>query len=274
MRYSDAPRSIRALEQRIRNREGDEGLALRCRREMALAVIGQMLPEGTVKGGSAMALRYGRDARFTRDLDVARVRSLAEFRSDFEQTLAAGWSGFTGRLVERPSPRPLGVPAGYVMRPFDIKLAYRGRSWCTVTFELGHNEIGDAEATEYLLSFEIAELFVEVGLPRPAPVPVMRVDHQIAQKLHAASSPRSERARDIVDLQLLARNENLDLSRVRETCVRLFAYRRQQVWPPSLVVGANWSTLYASAAEDVDVIKDVAEAVDWANEFIGHIEGR
>lgn len=189
MRYSDVPRSIRALEQRIRNREGDEGLALRCRREMALAIIGQMLPEGTVKGGSAMALRYGRDARFTRDLDVARVRSLAEFRSDFEQTLAAGWSGFTGRLVERPSPRPLGVPAGYVMRPFDIKLAYRGRSWCTVTFELGHNEIGDAEATEYLLSFEIAELFVEVGLPRPAPVPVMRVDHQIAQKLHAASSP-------------------------------------------------------------------------------------
>lgn len=99
MSYSDPPASVRSLEQRIRNLEGGDGLALRRRVGMALVVVGQLLPEGAVKGGSAMALRYGRGTRFTRDLDAARVQSLARFRSDFEESLATGWAGFTGRLV-------------------------------------------------------------------------------------------------------------------------------------------------------------------------------
>jgi hypothetical protein len=43
----------------MKNLEEDETLAFRRRTTMALVVIGQMLPEGAVKGGSAMALRYG-----------------------------------------------------------------------------------------------------------------------------------------------------------------------------------------------------------------------
>ena len=88
--YDSAPVSVRSLEQRIRNLEGSEGLALRRRVSMALVVVGQMLPEGAVKGGSAMALRYGRGTRFTRDLDAARIQPLVEFRSDFEDSLKAG----------------------------------------------------------------------------------------------------------------------------------------------------------------------------------------
>ncbi|MDJ0317631.1 hypothetical protein [Arthrobacter antibioticus] len=34
------------------------------------------------------------------------------------------------------------------MQPFDAKLDYRGRQWCTVRFELGHTEIGDANEPE------------------------------------------------------------------------------------------------------------------------------
>ena len=73
---------------------------------MALVVVGQMLPEGAIKGGSAMALRYGRGTRFTQDLDAARVQPLARFRSDFEDSLSTGWAGFTGRLVEKAPPLP------------------------------------------------------------------------------------------------------------------------------------------------------------------------
>ncbi len=68
MSYAGAPTNVRSLEQRIRNLEGSEGLAHRRRIAMALVVVGQMLPEGAIKGGSAMALRYGRGTRFTRDL--------------------------------------------------------------------------------------------------------------------------------------------------------------------------------------------------------------
>ncbi|MBP6996613.1 MAG: hypothetical protein KBB39_10795 [Phycicoccus sp.] len=91
MSYTDVPNSVRSLEQRIRNLEDSEELALRRRVGMALVVVGQMLPEGAIKGGSAMALRYGRGTRFTQDLDAARVQPLARFRSDFEDSLSAGW---------------------------------------------------------------------------------------------------------------------------------------------------------------------------------------
>lgn len=260
------------MEQRIRNLEGDDGLALRRRVGMALVVVGQMLPEGAIKGGSAMALRYGRATRFTQDLDAARVQPLARFCSDFEASLATGWAGFTGRLVEKAAPRPPAVPAAYVMQSFEVKLDYRGRPWCTVKFELGHNEIGDADDPEYQLASDLAYLFTEVGLEAPKPVPVMRSDHQIAQKLHAVSSEGSERARDLVDLQLLDNGEPLDLRQVRATCVRLFDYRRQQAWPPTLVARDQWDTLYAEAADGLDVLPTITEAVAWVDGFVRRID--
>lgn len=269
--YTDAPTSARSLEQRIRNLEGDETLALRRRVGMALVVVGQMLPEGAIKGGSAMALRYGRGTRFTQDLDAARVQPLALFRSDFEEALAAGWAGFTGRLIEKAAPRPSGVPTAYVMQPFDVKLDFRGRPWCTVKFELGHNEIGDADEPEYQLADDLARLFTEVGLEAPKPVRVMRADHQVAQKLHAVSELGSERVRDLVDLQLLDRGEDLDLHQVNATCGRLFEYRRQQAWPPAIVTGDGWATLYEAAVEGIDVLPHVDAAVAWANELVERI---
>jgi hypothetical protein len=261
------------LEQRIRNLEGTEELAIRRRVGMALVVVGQMLPEGAIKGGSAMALRYGRGTRFTQDLDAARVQPLARFRSDFEDSLAVGWAGFTGRLIEKAAPRPTGVPTAYVMQPFDVKLDYRGRPWCTVKFEIGHNEIGDADEPEYQLADGLGQLFTEVGLEAPKPVPVMRADHQVAQKLHAVSEPGSERVRDLVDLQLLDKGEDLGLAQVKATCIRLFEYRRQQAWPPTIETGAGWGTLYEAAVEDIDALPDAEAAVAWVNEFVQRIVG-
>lgn len=269
--YTGAPTSVRSLEQRIRNIEGDFGLARRRRVSMALVVVGQMLPGGAVKGGSAMALRFGRGTRFTQDLDAARVQTLARFRGDFEEALARGWAGFTGRLVEKSAPRPPAVPTAYVMQPFDVKLDYRGRPWCSVKFELGHNEVGDADDPEFHLAEDLAELFTEVGLESPKPVPVMRADHQVAQKLHAVSDESSERARDLVDLQLLDESEDLDLMQVAATCVRLFDYRRQQMWPPVIAAGTSWDRLYAEAADGLPVLPSAVEAVAWANDFVRRI---
>lgn len=272
MSYTTAPRGLTALNQRVKNLEGEETLALRRRTTMALVVVGQMLPEGVVKGGSAMALRYGSDTRFTRDLDAARASDLMTFRADFEERLREGWGGFTGRLVELTPPKPSGIPSSYVMKPFDVKLDYNGRPWCTVPFELGHNEIGDADHPEFALAPSISEMFTSVGLPAPDPVALLPVGHQIAQKIHASTVAGADRARDLVDLQLLGVREYLDLAVVRDTCIRLFDYRKAHPWPPVVVGGADWATLYAEAAEGLDVADDVAGAIEWLSEFICRID--
>ncbi|MGK0720747.1 nucleotidyl transferase AbiEii/AbiGii toxin family protein [Leucobacter sp. W1478] len=271
MSYDSPPPNLRSLEQRIRNLEGDEGPISRRRVAMALVVVGQMLPGGAVKGGSAMALRFGRDTRFTQDLDAASRAPLRSFRSDFEASLAKGWAGFAGRLLEKRPPSPTGVPTEYIMQPFEVKLDFHGRPWCTVKFELGHNEIGDAEEPEYRLASDLVDLFTEVGFDSPRPVPVMRADHQIAQKLHALSAAGSERAHDLVDLQILDACEPLDLLLTKETCARLFEYRRMQAWPPHVAAGDRWDTLYAEAAEGLPVLLTLNEAITWVNELIARI---
>ncbi|MFZ2503163.1 MAG: nucleotidyl transferase AbiEii/AbiGii toxin family protein [Nocardioides sp.] len=272
MTYSTPPPNLRSLAQRIRNLEADDTGSLRRQVTMAMVVVGQMLPEGAVKGGTAMALRYGRaESRFTQDLDAARVHPLADFIDDFEASLNRGWAGFTGRVVDREPPRPAGIPRAYVMQPFDVKLDYIGRSWRTVKFELGHNEIDDAVEPELRIAADLVELFTDLGLPAPGPIPVMRADHQVAQKIHAISEPGSERVRDLVDLQLLDRGENLDMAEVKATCIRLFDYRRRQAWPPVMEVGAGWGDLYEGAIEGVDVLPGIEAAVAWGNQLIRRI---
>jgi hypothetical protein len=99
----------------------------------------------------------------------------------------------------------------------------------------------------------------------------MRADHQVAQKIHAVSAEGSERARDLVDLQLLEKGEQVDLRLVAATCVRLFDYRRQHRWPPSIVAGDKWDTLYQEAVQGLDVLPTVEEAVDWTNTFVQRV---
>jgi hypothetical protein len=266
--------SVRALDQRLQNVAGkDQVLAYRLRVTVANVVVGQMLPPGAVKGGTAMKLRMGESgSRFTPDLDTARRESQAEFIEAFEDSLAAGWHGFTGRLIARAAPTPARVPRPYIMQPYEVKLAFHGRSWHTVKLELGHNEIGDADDPVYLLAHDIARLFADVGLPEPAPIPVMRADHQIAQKLHACTDPGNERAHDLVDLQLLEASEELDLAQVRATSLRLFNYRQAQPWPPTVVAGPTWSGIYDEAAAGLAVRPEVSAAVDWVNDFIGRVD--
>lgn len=57
-----------------------------------------------------------------------------------------------------------------------------------------------------------------------------------------------------------------DPALVRETSVRLFAFRGSHAWPPT-IVGDGWDTRYAGAADGLDVL-DLPDAVEWVNEYI------
>ena len=162
-RYETPPVHVRALDQRIRNiARAMAANELRLRRTIANTVVAQVLPGAVVKGGAAVKFRIGEArSRFTQDLDAARHahREVDEFIDDLATALPSGWSGFTGRVVRLPPADPDGVPAVYIMQPFDLKLAYRGQSWLTVRFELGHDELGSTAAATRVLSADIIEQF-------------------------------------------------------------------------------------------------------------------
>ncbi len=260
----------RAID-RLCTAEGD--LAPRVRRLLAAVIVGQMLPNGAAKGGNALKIRFGKDAtRFSQDLDTARTSSLEEYISRLEENLQEGWNGFTGTIVPRKPATPKGVPGAYIMQPFDIKLSYNGKGWMTLPLEVGHNEIGDADDPEMVTSLEATAILKKLGFPAPGPVPCMRLEHQIPQKLHGASGPGSDRAHDLIDLQITTKDDTIDYARAKSLCVRLFDYRQQQPWPPRIVKGENWDSLYAEQAEGLDVLPTVDEAIEWANKLIEVID--
>lgn len=245
----------------------------RVKRLIASVVVGQMLPDGAAKGGNALKIRFGKDAtRYSRDLDTARASSLDEYVARLEAALSEGWCGFTGSVVAKEPASPEGVPDAYIMQPFEIKLAFNGKSWMTLPLEVGHNEIGDAEDPDMVSSSEATTILRDLGFPEPGSVPCMRLEHQIAQKLHAVSSPGSERVHDLIDLQIVVSGGDIDYEKVRDACSRLFMYRKGHEWPPVISKGESWDELYASQAEGLDVLPTASEAVAWANDLILQID--
>lgn len=274
MKEVKRPNSRRNLDiaiDRLCMSSGDE--PGRVKRLLASVIVGQMLPDGAAKGGNSLKIRFGKDAtRFSRDLDTARVSSLDDYISSLEDSLATGWCGFSGSIIPREPAAPKGIPTAYVMRPFEVKLAYNGKSWMTLPLEVGHNEIGDADDPDMITSLEAATIMKELGFPEPGPIPCMKLEHQIAQKLHAVSSPGGERAHDLIDLQIAVSNGEIDYAKTRAVCTRLFAYRAEQEWPPEISKGEGWDSLYASQADGLDVLSTVDDAVTWANNLVARID--
>lgn len=250
---------------------------VRLSRAMGNVIVAQMLPDGVVKGGSSLLFRYGRDgSRYTRDIDTARVMELNAYLMQLNTALGQGWNGFTGKLIAVEPPKPPGVPSAYVMMPYDIKLNYCGRPWQTIRIEVGHNEIGDADEFEEVLPSDLAEVFMKLSFPEPKPLPVMKLAYQIAQKLHAISEPESERAHDLIDLQLICGKSDIDYAEVKSVCRRLFDYRRRQAWPPKVTAMPSWGGLYEQARNSLSdndcILPTVAEAVQWTNELVRRVE--
>ena len=272
---ADEPSNLTSLQARIRNEAGRRGRAANTvERLVANVVVGQMLPEGGRTGGAALPVRAGdTHARASRDLDASRPvgRELDDYLDDLAANLAEGWKGFTGtvRQAQRPRP-PASVPPDYVMKPFKIALSYKGSAWVTIDFELGRDEVGSTALPDLRIADSVVDLFAALGLAQPSPIPLLPVDHQIAQKLHACTwagdGRGNARAHDLVDLQVLVREEQPDLSAAGVTAGRLFASRRAQSWKPVVVAFEDWGSIYAAAAEGLDVLETVAQAIAWAND--------
>ncbi len=264
---------MRHLDDAIRRAcGGSTSEYIRARTLMANAIVASMLPDGVIKGGSAIKMRFGdTETRFTIDLDAATATKPKKYAELLNEALAQGWEGFSGRVVPRNPAMPKGVPSDYVMQPFDVKLTFVGKPWCTVPLEVSHNEIGDAENPEWKESTQVAYLFEAVGMPTPGRAPLMPLSFQIAQKLHALSNG-GDRVRDLVDLQLIMNKATVDLTEVKHICLRLFNYRHTHAWPPAVQEKTGWADLYREQADGLPVIQQVSEAVEWVNNFISTID--
>jgi len=277
----------------------------RARMLISSVIVAQMLPDGAVvKGGIGVKLRLGEvGTRATKDMDLA-VRDRANFLGEFNQRLGVGWGtvppskgalkknpdapprlAFSGRARQGDQAQPDGVPTEYLMDPYFVTLHFMGTSWARVTVEVGHDEIGGIKQADH--PTEIADQIVAIGkvlgFGELAAVALISIEQQIAQKIHAATEPNSQRAHDLVDLQLLwhagtVGGQGLDLPMLTDRCRRTFAYRKAHAWPPTAAMSDILEALYQKAKDEASqadlLAENLAQACAWLNARIEEIDTR
>jgi hypothetical protein len=281
------PPNLTSLRTRLRNHARDvHALELRVQRRLAALVVNEIFasvdvgadPPVLLKGGTALDLRRGSaPARQSKDWDAAVRGDLDEFIEKAREQLAVGWAGFTGLMAREES---INVP-GLAIPPrrFAVKLSYRGKPFTTVPVEISVVEAraGDEHDVVHVREYD------SIGLEPTGPVYCLSLRYQIAQKIHACTDPLdgerpNDRARDLVDLQLLAllleETYAATLPAVREACVEIFSSRARHSWPPAVTVWPAWPELYTAAAAAVadEVVADVEQAADWLRTFVDEID--
>jgi hypothetical protein len=282
-RYDTPPKNKASLEQRLRNLIGDDTLELRARRQIGyIAVIAALgthardengEPIFAVKGGVAVELLIGQEARATKDLDSA-VRAQAEqIESLLRDALARGWDGFSFRLV---SWEPIHDTAAW---RGNIKLQFKGQPFSTVQFEAAPAE-GDAGRGTQLVDNTFVDV-AALGLSPVGELPLVTLAYMLAQKLHACTdhslpNRENDRARDLIDILLVRRLlADDELPGVRRACVEIFRLRDKHPWPPSVTVLPEWPTIYAGELAKTPGFTpvDVEQAAAHVDRLIAEIDG-
>ena len=252
-RYDTPPKNKASLEQRLRNLIGDHALQLRARRQIGYHA--EIAPLGThardengeplfaIKGGVAVELLMGQEARATKDLDAAARARAEEIEPLLRNALARGWDGFSFRLV---SWEPIHDTAAW---RGDIKLQFKGQPFSTVQFEAAPAE-GDAGRGTQLVDNTFVDV-AALGLSPLGGLPLLTLPYKLAHDVHPCTGPsvperENDRARDLIDLLLVHRLlADDELPDVRRACVEIFRLRDKHPWPPSVTVLPEWPAIYA-----------------------------
>lgn len=281
---TDRPRGAKEFQRLLQRHAADIGqLPQRVMHLVRVGVVCAMLddvrhPDGAhlfiVKGGTAMQLRLGIQARATTDLDVVFAGRVEEWLARFDAaTVERTWEGFT--VTRKAPPGQIDViTASYRPWRVPLQLRYEGREFGSVTLEVAvddttvkHQDLVEPDGIA-LAAFEI----------NPPPlVPCLDVPTQIAQKLHACTEQLdggNDRVRDIIDIWLLeALIEPDDLRAVRAACINTFNRRKRHAWPPAVTSSPSWSRDYPlHVAEHPDAPPTLDGAIEYLARLVTRID--
>jgi len=274
--YKTAGAFRAALEARLQTRARDEKIDLqRLRQQVAFdRLLARLFSKGpkanypwVLKGGYAMELRI-RSARTTKDIDLTMHDGTRlpknpkergeEVRVMLQEAAGADLHDYFEFLVGEAREELDGAPEGGSRYPIEAHMD--GREFARFHVDIG---IGD-EVLEPLDVVEGRDWLAFGGIEAPS-FPVISGEQQFAEKLHAYSLPRGERAntrtKDLIDMTLLIRRETLDKSRVKLALGATFARRATHDVPEELEPPPEeWAPVFCST---VSGMQPRCESLRW-----------
>ena len=206
-----------------------------------------------LKGGVAMELRFAESARATKDLDIGMAGESAERFERFQTAVALGFDDFTFEVKAKP----IKLERIDTIR-LQLAVRYKTRGWQTVDVDLGPAGSGGVD----LVDPQIPGL-AEMGLQTPTPIRCLSISEQIAQKLHACTGPHNKgRARDILDILLMEKLEQVDMKAIRAAAEHVFAERGTHAFPPEIKVAPDWAPELESLASELGYPETSPEKIE------------
>ena len=259
-------------------------------------ITAQMLPNTVaVKGGLAIKMQLGElGTRATSDLDAVLNEDYENTLTQIRERFAMGWGkvpaskrqlrkdqsapdrvAFTAAITEKSVHDPGVRRPEYLMRPVRVTLNFLEKPWGAIDLELAYPEANAVVSQPKSLNEQLIQTFEGFGFGAIGPVSFLPNEIQIAQKIHALTHPESDRAHDLVDLQLLW-TDQVNPTAVKTACEHTFRYRKEHSWPPLPLrsMAADQARYHAALQEilvsdqPITVAQEIATARDWLDSKI------
>src|SRR5258708_5131433 len=285
--YKTAGSFRTALETRLQARAQVERTDLqRLRRQVAFdRFLARLVPKGAkgpypwiLKGGYAMELRI-RSARTTKDIDLTLHDATRltkhpderrkQMRAMLQDSAAIQLNDYFEFVVGEPRAELDGAPEGGSRYPVEARMD--GRVFARFHVDIG---IGD----EVMEPVEVVEGRDWLGFGGIAPpsLPIISWEQQFAEKLHAYSLPREDRVntrtKDLIDMLLLIRHEELDNPRLAAAIKATFAKRATHPMPRKLEPPpSEWEPVFQALARECSLDLGLSGGFETVMGFVGKV---
>lgn len=273
-KYSTARALRGALEDRLKRIAAEEGADLqRLRRQVAFdRFLARLFSEPSapwvLKGGYVMELRH-KEARSTRDIDlvikqVPGASGADHLRDRLQQSADRDLGDHFQFTVGKSMMDLEAAPYGGWRYPVDA--AMDGRTFILFHLDLAVGDLvleplKEAQGRDWLG-------FAGIAVVR---FPTLSAEQHLAEKIHAYTLPRktpNTRVRDLVDMMLLLRSENLDRFFVGDAVRAVFDRRKTHPVPGSLEPPPErWAKPYRDLARGCGIEQEIGAAFQEISRF-------
>ena len=273
MRYKTDTDFRKALEERLRQRAEQEGEPLiRLRKRVAFERCMVRLQKDqnspwVLKGGFALELRLGNQARMTKDVDLTidlgffenRPASLSELTQKLREDLQREDEDRFVFIL--PEGREEELPAqGVKSYRFSVEAKLDGRMFETITVDVG---VGDPliRPLDELPGSDLLS-FADIALPR---IRATSTAQHLAEKVHALTRPYNNRintrVKDLGDIMLLMDRGLPQLETVKNAIQEIFSSRRSHEIPRHIEnPPGTWAPLYSAMAKELNLTQTTMES--------------
>ena len=282
IRYTSGTAFRRALEDRLNQLALSSNLRMTRLRKIVVfqRVLARLLivapDQWILKGGLALDFRLsghpGARPRATKDMDLACLGGIdsadVDFRRIQELELADYFEFDIRRLNIEQEDKTTGEPA---VR-YQVRVILAGRVFEQVLIDVGF--VPPATPSEMVTGLDLLGF---AGLP-PVRVPTLLVQIHVAEKVHAYTrhygpdDSLSSRPKDLIDLVLLANQEQFVAQELRAALEQTFSSRGTHPLPRELPPPPDdWARPYRTLADEVGIVPDLLAGYQQMRAFLNPI---